>query len=181
MIIEYILARISAGCLPASFYHYSTSPLRSSSTTGYNSSISGSVSPSNPYSQAFGGNTVGTSGTQAASVGLHGLYSNSPFHHSVPTTSPLATTNNGTTTQDPYTAYAAQAQAAYAAQAFGHNSYNPQTSVSGQAALHPYNQLSQLSSPAASNWGNQQDNRVGTTPSFASGNTGLDQTKFNPF
>ena len=129
------------------------------------------MSPSNPYSQAFAGNTVGTSGAQAAPVGLHGLYSNSPFHHhSVPTTSPLATTNNGTTTQDPYTAYAAQAQAAYAAQAFGHNSYNPQAASAGQTGLHSYNQLSQLSTPAASNWGNQQDNRVGTTPTaFASG------------
>ena len=114
------LDRVSAGCFPASFYTQSTSPQRSSSTSGYNGSLSGSVSPSNPYSQAF----------QSGQSALGGLYGGNSFHH--PATSPLATTNNGST-QD----WAYAAQAAYTAQAaFGTahaSNYNQTAAVAAGA------------------------------------------------
>lgn len=111
--------RVPAG-FPASFYTQSTSPQRSSSTSGYNGSLSGSVSPSNPYSQAF----------QSGQTALGGLYGGNSFHH--PATSPLATTNNGST-QD----WAYAAQAAYTAQAaFGTahaSNYNQTAAVAAGA------------------------------------------------
>ena len=111
---------MSTGCFPASFYTQSTSPQRSSSTSGYNGSLSGSVSPSNPYSQAF----------QSGQTALGGLYGGNSFHH--PATSPLATTNNGST-QD----WAYAAQAAYTAQAaFGSahaSNYNQTAAVAAGA------------------------------------------------
>ena len=144
---------------PASFYTQSASPQRSSSTSGYNGSLPGSVSPSsNPYAQAFPNQAVTQLYQQAAAQ-------NSFSHHHT-TTSPLATTNNGTTTSTewPYSQYQ---------QAFGHQS-NPyqstnttaQTSAAPTSSIHSAHHYNQL---AVNYPFSQQQEQHHRTPAFATG------------
>ena len=142
---------------PASFYTQSASPQRSSSTSGYNGSLPGSVSPSsNPYAPGFPNQAVSQlyAAQQAAQSGFH------------PTTSPLATTNNGTTT-------AAATEWPYSSQyqqAFSHQQYqstNTQaTATTPTSTLQSHHAYNQLAYPFT-----HQQEQHHRTPAFATGET----------
>ena len=143
---------------PASFYTQSASPQRSSSTSGYNGSLPGSVSPSsNPYAPGFPNQAVSQLyAAQQAAQGFH------------PTTSPLATTNNGTTTA----AVAAVSEWPYSSQyqqAFSHPQYqatNTQAGVSStpSSTLQSHHAYNQLAYPFT-----QHQEQHHRTPAFATG------------
>ena len=138
---------------PASFYTQSASPQRSSSTSGYNGSLPGSVSPSsNPYATpGFPNQAVSQlyAAQQAAQTGFH------------PTTSPLATTNNGTTTATEWP-YSSQYQQAFSHQQYqSTNSQATATTPTSSIHSHHYNQLAY---PFA-----QQQEQHHRTPAFATG------------